>query len=48
MFIIQNNEVAKYISEDMDLNNFYTEMLEKYKALNVCVIFANYSNTAIS
>ena len=48
MLIIQNNEVAKYISEDMDLNNFYTEMLEKYKALNVCVIFANYSNTAIS
>ena len=48
MLIIQNNEVAKYISEDMDLNNFYTEMLEKYRALNVCVIFANYSNTAIS
>ncbi|MGN0027795.1 MAG: type VII secretion protein EssC [Clostridium sp.] len=48
MLIIQNNDVAKKIFEDMDAMNQYTNMVSRYKALNICVIYANYDNASVS
>jgi len=48
ILIIQNNDVARRIFEDMDAMNQYSDMMSKYKALNVCVIFANYENASVS
>lgn len=47
MLIIQNNDVARKIYEDMDVMNQYTEIVTRFKALNVCVIFANYINASV-
>ena len=48
MLIIQNNDVARKINEDMDAMNLYTDIVTRYKALNVCVIFTNYINASVS
>lgn len=48
LMIVQNNELAKFIYKDMDLMNVFNDVIEKYKSLNACIIFANYENTAVS
>ncbi len=48
LLIINNNDVAKTIYEDMDAMNQYTEMITRYKNLNIGVIFTNYNNSNIS
>lgn len=48
LLVINNNDVAKTIYEDMDAMNQYTEMITRYKNLNVGVIFANYENVNVS
>ncbi len=45
--VIQNNDAAKAIYEDMDAMNQYMDMISRYKALNVCVVFSNYENVNI-
>lgn len=32
----------------MDAMNQYTNMVSRYKALNICVIYANYDNASVS
>ncbi len=48
VLIIQNNDVAKKIYEDMDAMRQYTEMVTRFKNLNICVIYSNYENAAVS
>lgn len=48
VLIIQNNDVAKKIFEDMDAMNQYTEMVTRFRNLNVCVIYSNYENASVS
>lgn len=46
--LINNNDVAKVIYEDMDAMNQYTDMISRYKNLKVGVIFTNYENVNVS
>lgn len=48
VLIIQNNDVAKKIFEDMDAMRQYTEMVTRFKDLNICVIYSNYENAPVS
>lgn len=48
LLIINNNDVAKVIYEDMDAMNQYTDLITRYKNLNVGVIFTNYENSNVS
>lgn len=48
LMVIQNNDVARIIAEDMTAQEQYSEILSRYKALNVCFIYANYTNTSVS
>lgn len=48
LLVINNNDVAKTIYEDMDAMNQYTDMITRYKNLNVGVIFTNYENVNVS
>ncbi|MCR5144635.1 MAG: type VII secretion protein EssC [Lachnospiraceae bacterium] len=48
LLIINNNDVAKTIYENMDAMNHYTDMITRYKNLKVGVIFINYENANIS
>lgn len=47
MLVIQNNDVAGKIFEDMDVMNQYRDIVTRFQALNVCVIYANYGNCAV-
>ena len=48
LLVIQNNDVAKVIGNDMDLTEQFTDIVNRYKGMNIAVIFANYSNTSVS
>lgn len=48
LLVIQNNDVAKKIGDDMDLSEKFTEIMTRYKDMNVAVIFANYPNSSVS
>ena len=48
LLIIQNNDAAKKIGDDMDLSEKFTEIMTRYKDMNVAVIFANYPNSSVS
>lgn len=48
LLIIQNNDITKMIHEDMDVMNQYSDITGRFKALNVCIIYANYGNTVLS
>lgn len=48
LMIIQNNEVAKIISEDYDLMPLYTDIVTRYRFLNVCIIYSNFENVSVS
>lgn len=48
VLIVQNNEVAKRIYEDMDAMNQYNDIVGRFKAFNVCIIYANFDNAAVS
>lgn len=47
LLIIQNNDVATYIAKNLDLLNIYKDIVNKYKAFNVGIIFANYNNSNV-
>lgn len=48
LLIIQNNDAAKKIGDDIDLTEKFTEIMTRYRDMNVAVIFANYPNSPIS
>ena len=48
VMIIQNNDVAKLIGDDFDAMNQYTEIASRYKAMGVCIIYANFENVSMS
>lgn len=48
LMIVQNNDVAKRIQNDMDLVNMFTDIVTRFKGMNACIIFANYPHSSIS
>lgn len=48
VMIIQNNDVAKIIGDDFDVMSKYTNITSRYKAMGVCIIFANFENVSMS
>lgn len=48
LMIIQNNDIAKKIYEDMDLMNQFDEMVSRFKGMNAAFIFTNYVNASVS
>lgn len=48
LLIIQNNDVAKKIGDDFELNEKFNEILSRFKGMNAAVIFSNYQNTSLS
>lgn len=48
LLIIQNNDVAKKISDDFELMEQFQEMVSRYKGMNFAVIFSNYQNASLS
>ncbi|SEQ34068.1 DNA segregation ATPase FtsK/SpoIIIE, S-DNA-T family [Lachnospiraceae bacterium NE2001] len=48
LLVINNNDVAKCIADDYDTMDNYRDMVSKYRALNVSIIFSNYPNKSIS
>ena len=47
LMIVQNNDVAKRIGEDIDLSDKFNEIVSRYKAMNVALIFSNYQNVSL-
>ena len=45
--IIQNNDLAARIEEDMDLQEAFEEIVSKYRDLKVAVIFSDYKNANV-
>lgn len=48
VLIIQNNDIAQYLQGNNVLLSLYNDIVGKYKALNVCVIFTNFVNATLS
>ena len=48
LLVIQNNDVAKIINNDMELMEQFTDIVTRYKGMNVAVIFANSANGSVS
>lgn len=48
VMIIQNNDVASVIQSDIGISNKFSEILNRFKDMGVCIIFANYSNASVS
>lgn len=48
LLIIQNNDVAKRINDNMDLMDMFTNIVTRYKGMNSAVIFTNFANTSVS
>lgn len=48
LMVIQNNDVAKVIGDDFDTMNRYNDILNRFRAMGVCIIFSNYENVSMS
>lgn len=48
LMIVQNNDIAKIIGDDLEMMEQFTDIVTRYKGMNVAVIFANYANAAVS
>lgn len=48
LLIIQNNDVAKKINDDMDMMEQFNEIITRFKGMNAAVIFSNYQNVSLS
>lgn len=48
LLLINNNDVAKRIDEDIDLTDKFNEIVTGFRSLKVAVIFTNYQNNPIS
>lgn len=47
LMIIQNNDVAKRISDDFDLAEKFNEMISRFRGMNAAFIFSNYQNASL-
>lgn len=47
LMIVQNNDVAKKISDDFDLAEQFNDMVSRFKDMNVAFIFSNYNNSSL-
>lgn len=48
LMIVQNNDVAQKIQEDIETLNKFNEIISTYKHMGICILFTNYPNKAIS
>ena len=48
LMIIQNNDAAKVLSDDIGLMEKFNDITSRYKGMNVAIIFTNYPNNSIS
>lgn len=48
LLIVQNNDVAKNISSDFNMMNLYNDIVSRYKALNMCILYTNFENLSMS
>lgn len=48
LMIVQNNDVASSIQSDMGTSNKFNDILNRFKDMGVCIIFANYPNASVS
>ncbi len=48
LLVIQNNDIAKRIGDDLDLMEQFNEMILRYKGMNIAIIFSNYQNASLS
>lgn len=47
LLLINNNDVAKRIDEDIDLSDKFNEIVTRFKNLGVAIIFTNYQNNSV-
>lgn len=48
LLIIQNNDVAKVISDNMELMDRFSDIVNRFKGMNVSIIFPNFANASVS
>lgn len=48
VMIVQNNDVASAIQSNKETSNKLNEILNRFKDMGVCIIFANYPNASVS
>lgn len=48
LLLINNNDVAKKIDEDIDLTEKFNEIITRFKGLGVAIIFTNYPNNSVA
>ena len=48
LMVVQNNDIAKILSDDFDQMQKYKEIVSRFKGMNVCIIFANYTNINVT
>lgn len=48
LLLINNNDVAKKIDEDIDLTEKFNEIVSRFKNLRVAIVFTNYQNNPVS
>lgn len=48
LMLVQNNELAKVIEDDMELTELYNDIVDRYKGLNAAILFTDYPNTSVS
>lgn len=47
LMLVQNNDIAKKINDDFDLLDKFTDMVNRFKGMNVAFIFTNYTNASL-
>lgn len=48
LMIIQNNDVAKVINDDLEAMEQFAEMISKFRGMKVAFVFSNYPNASVS
>ena len=48
ILIAQNNDVARVINDDFELNEKFNEMITRFRGLNCLFVFTNYQNVNLS
>lgn len=48
VLIINNRDAIEFISNNMNVNDSYKNIVGKYKKMNVCVLFGDYENANVS
>ena len=48
LMLIQNNDLAKKISEDFEVMEMFNDIISRLKGMNVAFIFTNFANSPLS